>query len=106
MNKHKAQTVAREERLTWSELLALVNNCQRPDNEVSVLNPQITVAYSRDLFRKICLERDQNEKPKAWRLDVYSRHPGAVKPSRDFLIVTNILREFGIAREAMENPNG
>lgn len=93
MGKQKAQALAREEKLTWEQLLAIVN-AGPSDDEACSINPSLTVGYCRALYRTIIADRLSEEKPKAWRPDVYSRRPGAVKPSKDFIIVTNILRIF------------
>lgn len=93
MGKQKAQALAREERLTWADLLALVN-AGPPDDEPSSVNRALSIGYCRDLYRKVIAEREASHVPQAWRVDVYIHQAGAVKPSKDFLIVTNILRDF------------
>lgn len=94
MGKIKAQKLAREERLSWGDLLALVNADTHSDAAPCPVNPELSYGYCRDLYRKIIAERTADEKPAAWKTDVYSKHAGAVKPWMDFLIVVNILRIF------------
>ena len=94
MGKQAAQKLAREERLTWAEQKAMVDRpCDR--GAICPINPQLTMGYCQDLYQEVTAKREQSEAPKAWRQDVYSRRPGAVKPSGDFLTVSNILRIFG-----------
>lgn len=94
MGKRSAQALAREERLSWGDLLCLVDKGP-PDERSSTVNSGLSIGYCRDLYRKIIAERSSEEKPRAWRPDIYSGRVGTVKPSKDFMIVTNILRDFG-----------
>lgn len=91
MGKQKAQALAREERLTWGELRTMLNGAM-VDGKVSAVNAAFTLAQVRDIHLAAMEGRAHDEVPKAWRTDPYTRRD---KPSRDFLGVTNILRDFG-----------
>lgn len=88
-SKHKAAAVAREERLTWGELKSMIE--KSPMEGVSIVNPAIPLKIIAVIHMAVIDSHDLNEVPKAWRNDPYSGKP---RPSRDFLIVTNILRDF------------
>jgi hypothetical protein len=64
---------------------------------MSSVNPSIPLAKTCEIF-SACAQRPAEEVPKAWRVDVYS---GRRKPSKDFLIVTNILRDCGPPRHVL-----
>lgn len=99
MGKRAAETMARSETLTWGRLREIVEaTCDR--SAVCPINPQLTMGYCQDLYLEITSNRDATEIPEAWRTDVYSHRAGAVKPSRDFLQVANLLRIFGPPRDA------
>ena len=90
MGKRAAQAVAREERLTWDNLKAMLDKAEGCTGQ-STVNAAIALDVVRLIHLRAIADRDLAEAPKMWSRDIYSR----VKPSRDFLSVTNILRDFG-----------
>lgn len=94
MNKKAAQELARSETLSIGDLRKMIDE-GKSKGGMSSLNPSITMEMSHQIFSNVFEGRDDSEIPKAWQRDIYSRHADAQKPSRDFLIVTNILRDFG-----------
>ena len=94
MGKRAAQELAREQRITWGELHQLVV-APRDRSAVCPINPQLTMGYCQDLYAAVAGSHESSHVPDPWRQDVYSSRAGAVKPSADFLTVSNILRIFG-----------
>lgn len=92
MNRAAAKKKAQEETLTIGELRQMIS-AARLKGGMSKVNPAFTIDSVCDIYDGALEGRLDDELPKAWRRDIYSRHADAVKPSRDVLIVTNILRD-------------
>lgn len=93
MGKTRAASVAREERLTWADLKAMIDAYPKA-GRVSSVNAIFTLDRIAEIHLAVIAERNPTEVPKMWRTDPYSRS-GKQKPTREFLNVTNILRDFG-----------
>ncbi|NNH59490.1 hypothetical protein HLI01_22405 [Rhizobium laguerreae] len=92
MNRSAAQLKARTETLTIGDLRQMIS-ATRGKARVSKVNPAIPIDRVLGIYEAALEGREDTEIPKAWKQDIYSRHPGAQKPSRDFLIIVNILRD-------------
>lgn len=88
MGRTKAMAMAREERMTWGELKAYLAKADPFDKPV--LNAAVGRARTLEILLAAANEREDTEIPKAWTRDPYT---GRDKPSRDFPLVCNILRE-------------
>jgi hypothetical protein len=103
MNRKSAQKLAQSETLTIGDLrhmifAARVNQPICPWNpRMSKVNPAIPHDRALDIYLAAIAGRPDDETPKAWRPDPYSRHAGAMKPSCDYFSVVNILRDCGVA---------
>ena len=93
IGKQKAHAIAREERLTFGDLKVMIA-AAATKNGMSSVNRQFTLARVCEIYAAALDGRPDVEVPKAWRPDPYSSS-GAVKPSKNFMIVTNILRDCG-----------
>lgn len=92
MNRQAAHLKARTETLTIADLREMISEA-RLKGGMSKVNKAFTVGQVCDIYEAALAGRADTEIPKAWMPDIYSRHPGAQKPSRDFLQVVNILRD-------------
>lgn len=92
MNKVAAKKMAEAETVSIGDLRNMIT-ATRDRVGFSNVNPSLTLDVVCDIYWKALEGRSDDEVPKAWRPDIYSRRLGAVKPSRDVLIVTNILRD-------------
>jgi hypothetical protein len=92
MNKQQAKAKMLEEQLSIGDLRRMIAEA-RTKGGMSKVNPAFSIDEVCDIYESALEGRDAAEVPKAWRPDVYSRHANAVKPSRDSLQVTNILRD-------------
>jgi hypothetical protein len=92
MNRKAAQDRAREEKLSVGDLRQMIMSA-RFRGGMSKVNPAFSTDEVCDIYEAALAGRDDAEILKAWRPDIHSRHAGAQKPSRDFLQVTNILRD-------------
>ena len=95
MNKIAARKQAQSETFTIGALRDLIAAARRRPDRPSAVNGAISLARACDIYEHALEGRSATEIPKAWRPDVYSRRAGAVKPTRDALIITNILRDCG-----------
>lgn len=92
MNKNAAKLKAQSETLNIGDLRKMISDA-KPKGGMSKVNPAFPLERVCEIYEAALDGRADTEIPKAWKQDIYSRHPGAVKPSRDVLIVTNILRD-------------
>lgn len=92
MGRRAAQEKARAETVSIGELRAMIE-AARTRGGMGRVNPTLPMHQVCDIYERALDGRPDDEVPKAWRSDYYSRRDNAVKPSRDFLIVCNILRD-------------
>lgn len=92
MNRSAAKLKAQTETLTIGDQRGMIAKAS-VKNGMSKVNPAFTIARVCEIYEAAISDRPDTEIPKAWKPDIYSRHPGAQKPSRDLLLVTNILRD-------------
>ena len=88
MNKVKAKQMAQSNAMTIRELRDLIE-AARIDG-MSRVNPTIPMAMAVDIYRRALGDRADDEVPQGLRFDVYKRRD---VPSKDFLIIANILRD-------------
>ena len=91
MGKRAAKLLAQSETLTIRDLRAMIER-SRAAGGMSSVNPAIPLEKTCEIFSAALDGRQDEEIPKAWRRDVYT---GRQKPSRDALIMVNILRDCG-----------
>lgn len=91
MDKRAARKLAESETLSIGDLRKMIT-ARRGALGMSRVNKSLTVEQAVDIFEGSIAGRDDAEVPKAWKLDPYSRH-GAMKHTRDVLLITNILWE-------------
>ncbi len=91
IGKRAAQALARDNRITIGQLRAAIYQA-RGTLASSAVNPAILRDTACDIYAAALQGRSDADIPQAWRPDPYSPS-GALKPSRDFLLVTNILRD-------------
>ena len=92
MNRKAAQTTARGETLTFGDLRNLIRPYLADCHQASKVNPAFTLSGAAGIYDAAIADRPDDEVPKAWRRDVYRDRD---LPSKDFLIVVNILRDCG-----------
>jgi hypothetical protein len=92
MDRQAAQQKAREEAVSIGDLRELIAGASIKGG-MSKVNPGLTLRMVCGIYEEALAGRDAAEVPKAWKRDIHSRNIDAQKPSRDFLIVTNILRD-------------
>lgn len=91
MNKRDANKQALENTRTVADLRAMVANA-RGRGGMSKVNPQFTLEQTCDIYAAALKDRKDDEVPAGMRRDVYSRTE-RMKPSRDSLMISNILRD-------------
>ena len=101
MNKRKAQAMADAGGFSIRELRQAIAD-SRGRQAVSTVNPAILYNDALDIYDRSLSQRLDDEVPVMWKPDPYSRS-GRMQPTRDRLIVVNILRDCGGAiRSARE----
>jgi hypothetical protein len=93
MNKRDAKQKSCSGEITIGQLRAMIAKA-RGRGGMSRLNPAIPFERAADIYENALAGRLDNEKPVGMRPDPYSR-VGALKPTRDALIISNILRDCG-----------
>ena len=88
MNKRAAKARALEGTLSIGDLRTMIRETSAVGH--STVNPAITLEKALEIYLAAIKERKDSEVPKVWKLDVYS---GREKPTRDVLLITNILRD-------------
>lgn len=91
MNKQAAKKLAESEKTSIGDLRVMIASAATRGG-MSRVNPAFSMDQVCEIYAGALAGRDDAEIPKAWRVDPYSA-AGAMKPSRDVLIVTNILRD-------------
>lgn len=91
MNKAAARKLAESETVSIGKLRQMIEE-KRGSIGMSAVNKSFTIEQALDIYAAALGNRSDDEIPKAWRPDPYSRS-GKMKPSGDSLIVTNILRD-------------
>lgn len=91
MNKTKAKELSRSGTLTVGELRAMISNV-KDRGGMSRLNDAVPFSRACEAYEGALAGRSDDEKPVGMRTDPYSR-VGALKPTRDALIIQNILRD-------------
>lgn len=104
MNRSAAQLKARTETLTIGDLRKTIASA-RARGGMSKVNPAFSLDEVCDIYEAAIAGRAETEIPKAWKADIYSRHPGAQKPSKDFLIVVNILRDCASSSSSIQEKS-
>lgn len=89
MNKREARRQATENQRSIADLRKLIAD-RRGAGGMSKVNRMFTLEQALDIFERGIAERDAAEVPEGLRYDVYKN---CDRPSRDALIITNILRE-------------
>ena len=102
MNKAKARKIALEGRLTVGDLRAKIAEA-RSIGGMSAVNPSIPRERTLNIYEAALAGRDDGETPAVWRPDPYSK-TGAMKPTLDVMLITNILRDT--ARAALRSAKG
>lgn len=93
MGRNEARRVAREERYTWAQLWAMLDAAIATNpTGPSRVNPSIPRQQALSILRRGREDAKPDDVPKAWTRDHFRNRD---VPSRDFLIVCNILREAG-----------
>ena len=92
MNKQAARKQALAGAVSIGELRAAINDAITSGRRISRVNPQFTLIEACRIYTAALEGRDDAEVPAALRPDPYSRS-GAMKPTRDVLLITNILRD-------------
>lgn len=91
MNKRKARATAEAGTTSIGELRAMIQ-AARGRGGMSQVNPAFPLERVLDIYERAIAGRDAAEKPAGLARDPYSR-VGRMKPTRDCLTVTNILRD-------------
>lgn len=94
MGKAAAVKLARAETLTFGQLRDKILGTRLRKIGNGTVNKGIPLARACDVYAAAIANRPDDEIPKAWRSDPYSPS-GKMVPTRDFLIVVNILRDCG-----------
>jgi hypothetical protein len=89
MNKKLAKEKSIAGEISVGELRKMIATA-RPRGGMSRVNPQFTLEQTCDIFEKALTGRDDTEIPSGMRLDTYRQQ---MVPSRDSLIIRNILRD-------------
>ena len=93
MNKRAAKAKTLEGTITIGELRRMIDNVRGEDRQ-SRVNPAFHLRDTVDIFEKAIAGRKDDEVPRIQKSDPYSR-TGRMMATRDFLLITNILREAG-----------
>lgn len=94
MNKRDAKKRAEAGTTSIGELRAMIAAARAGGGiPMSRVNPAIPLARALDIYEAALTGRDAAEKPAGLKSDPY--RPRRMKPTRDSLIVTNILRDCG-----------
>ena len=89
MNKRDANQRSVEGKLSVGDLRAMIDKaCE--DDRMSRVNPIFTIQRACEIYRAAIASRDATEIPKGLRYDPYKNRD---MPSRDSLIIRNILRD-------------
>lgn len=91
MNKRAAQELSRSGTLSIGELRKKITDA-RGKRSFSVVNPAIPHEQVLSIYESALEGRDDSEVPAGMRPDIYS-NVGAMKPTKDALIIQNILRD-------------
>lgn len=91
MNKRKARAIALEGKTSVADLRQMIAGA-RNRNGNSNVNPAFLLSDVLDIYDAALKGRDDAEVPVVWKTDIYSRR-GAMKPTPDVLLITNILRD-------------
>jgi hypothetical protein len=91
MNKQTAKKMAQSNELSVGDLRKMIA-AARPRGGMSRVNPQFTLEQTCDIFEKALAGREDGEIPKGMRYDPYKNRE---MPSRDSLMINNILRDCG-----------
>lgn len=89
MNKLAAKQISQSGEISIGELRRMISEA-RPRGGMSKVNPQFTLEQTCDIFEQALAGRDDAEIPKGMRYDPYKNRE---VPSRDSLIIRNILRD-------------
>lgn len=89
MNKREAKVKSQAGELSIGELRAMISTA-RGQVRPSRVNPSFMVAQVCDILERALDGRPDDERPAGLRSDPYSAR---MKPSKDSLIIANILRE-------------
>ena len=92
MNKIAAKKAAQEEKFSVGQLRKMISE-RAGKGGASQVNPAIPIGRACEIYTAALEGRADDEMPRAWRRDPYSRRGDTVKPTRDVLLVTNILRD-------------
>lgn len=93
MGRIAAQNLARAETLSFGQLRVIIENARNRGGG-SRVNRAFPLSRACEIYSAAIADRPEDEIPKAWRSDPYSPS-GKMVPTRDFLIVCNILRDCG-----------
>ena len=91
MNKRRARQMALEGIISIGELRDFIKSA-RGQGGMSNVNPAFPLEDTLDIYERAIASREDNEVPKAWRNDPYSRS-NRMKPTTDVLLITNVLRD-------------
>ena len=91
MNKQRARKMALDGTISISELRDFIESA-RGLGGMSRVNPAFPLEDILDIYAAAIKDRADDEVPKAWRTDPYSR-TARMKPTADVLLITNILRD-------------
>ena len=91
MNKTEAQKLSDKGGYKVADLHAVIASA-RGRRKMSLVNSAIPYEQVLDIYESALAGRSDDEEIKAWIPDVYSRS-GAMKRTKDNLIVKNILRD-------------
>lgn len=94
MGKAAAVKLARAETLTFGQLREKITAARLGKLRAATVNRGIPLSVACDIYARAIAQRPDDEVPKMSRSDPYSR-TGKMVPTRDFLIVVNILRDCG-----------
>lgn len=89
MNKRDAKTKSQASEISIGELRSMISTA-RQRGGMSRVNPAVSLEQACDIYERSLAGRDDAEIPAGMRVDPYSSR-GAMKPSRDSLIIKNIL---------------
>jgi hypothetical protein len=90
-SKHNARERAEQGVLSIAELRAMIALARGRGGQ-SRVNPTIPLEHALDIYEAALAGREDSEVPAVWRPDPYSKSDG-MKPTKDVLIITNILRD-------------
>lgn len=91
MNKRDAKNKAQSGTLSVGDLRAMIKRARERGDIMSRVNPRVPMDRALDIYAAALASRDDAEVPAGLRPDPY-RHGRAV-PTRDSLIIQNILRD-------------